>query len=323
MRDMVEEGDNDAILSELGTLQVEFRYLAQKSQIIKYEEKSMKALQIMKKNNPGNGLFPIKVSIVDGSFTDNYITFGALGDSFYEYLLKVWIQGNKKEMWLREMYDKAINGVIDLLLKASEPSGLAFLSDWTGTSTVRKMDHLVCFMPGILTLGSHTDPEGPGSVRARRDLALAKALMYTCYQMYEKQKTKISPEFVEFPEHSNSDMIVTTAPFYILRPETAESLFVMHQITNDPIYREWSWNIWESINKYCRTDIAFGALHDVNDINGGIDDRMESFFLAETLKYLYLTQDPDNIIDLDKYVLNTEAHPMRIFNDSHIPIPSH
>ena len=49
---------------------------------------------------------------------------------------------------------------------------------------------------------------------------------------------------------------------------------------------------------------------------------MESFFLAETLKYLYLTQDPDNIIDLDKYVLNTEAHPMRIFNDSHIPIPS-
>ena len=249
--------------------------------------------------------------------------FSFLGDSFYEYLLKVWIQGNKKETWLRNMYDNAINGIIDILLKASTPSGLAFLSDWTGSATKRKMDHLVCFMPGILTLGAHTDPQGKDSLRAKRDLALAKALMFTCYQMYQTQITKISPEFVEFPENSdNVDMVVTTAPFYILRPETAESLFVMHQLTGDPIYREWSWSIWESINKYCRTDIAYGALQDVTNINSGIDDRMESFFLAETLKYLYLIQDPDNTIDLDKYVLNTEAHPLRIFDDSHIPVPS-
>lgn len=40
---------------------------------------------------------------------------------------------------------------------------------------------------------------------------------------------------------------------------------------------------------------------------------MESFFLAETLKYLYLAQDPDHPIDLMKYVFNTEAHPTRIF----------
>ena len=41
---------------------------------------------------------------------------------------------------------------------------------------------------------------------------------------------------------------------------------------------------------------------------------MESFFLAETLKYLYLLLDPDTEIDiLHKHVFNTEAHPTRIF----------
>jgi mannosyl-oligosaccharide alpha-1,2-mannosidase len=47
---------------------------------------------------------------------------------------------------------------------------------------------------------------------------------------------------------------------------------------------------------------------------------MESFFLAETLKYLYLSQDPDHSIDLSKYVFNTEAHPTLIFDDTHISI---
>jgi hypothetical protein len=41
----------------------------------------------------------------------------------------------------------------------------------------------------------------------------------------------------------------------------------------------------------------------------GNDDKMESFFLAETLKYLYLLQDPDHTISMDNYVFNTEAHP--------------
>lgn len=43
-------------------------------------------------------------------------------------------------------------------------------------------------------------------------------------------------------------------------------------------------------------------------------DKMESFFLAETLKYLYLLLDdsqPD-LVPLDQYVFNTEAHPLPI-----------
>ena len=312
--------ESTAVLSELGTLQIEFRNLAHYTGKSEYETKAMKALQIMHTKNPPHGLYPIRVSISDGSFADSHVTLGALGDSFYEYLLKVWVQGGKKEKWLRDMYDNAVDGVVSVLLQSATPSGLAFLSDWTGTSTVRKMDHLVCFMPGVMALGAHTDPDGPDSVRAKRDLAVAKALMHTCHEMYTRQKSGIAPEYVEFPE--GRDMEVTGAPFYILRPETAESLFVLNQLTGDPIYREWAWEIFESIEKNCRTDTAYGALKDVTDPSLGVDDRMESFFLAETLKYLYLSQDPDNSINLDKYVINTEAHPTRIFNDTHKPIPN-
>lgn len=46
---------------------------------------------------------------------------------------------------------------------------------------------------------------------------------------------------------------------------------------------------------------------------------MESFFLAETMKYLFLIQDTENKVNLTKYVFNTEAHPLGVFDDSHTP----
>lgn len=138
--------------------------------------------------------------------------------------------------------------------------------------------------------------------------------------MYHSTATGIAPEFVTFD--GGHDMNTrTSASFYILRPETAESLFILHQLTKDPIYREWAWEIWDAIDKHCKKGAGYGALQNVNNANSATDDRMESFFLAETLKYLYLIQDPDNFIDLSKYVFNTEAHPMKIFTDSHVPVP--
>lgn len=61
-------------------------------------------------------------------------------------------------------------------------------------------------------------------------------------------------------------------------------------------------------------DGGYGSHPDVNNPSAKPDDSMESFFLAETLKYLYLIQAPDNEINLRKYVFNTEAHPTRIFD---------
>ncbi len=52
-----------------------------------------------------------------------------------------------------------------------------------------------------------------------------------------------------------------------------------------------------------------------------MDDKMDSFFLAETLKYLYLLFSEPSLIPLDEYVFNTEAHPFRMFNSPPRPQP--
>ena len=95
--------------------------------------------------------------------------------------------------------------------------------------------------------------------------------------------------------------------------EAVESLFIVIEVTGHPIYREWGHNIMQAIERYCKVGAAYGALGDVRQTSRRPDDRMESFFLAETLKYLYLLQDPDHSISLENYVFNTEAHPLRVF----------
>jgi mannosidase alpha-like ER degradation enhancer 2 len=64
-----------------------------------------------------------------------------------------------------------------------------------------------------------------------------------------------------------------------------------------------------SLVKYCRTDDGYAALKDVRTKEK--DDAMESFFFAETLKYLYLLFAPSTTLDFDSAVFNTEAHPMK------------
>lgn len=54
-------------------------------------------------------------------------------------------------------------------------------------------------------------------------------------------------------------------------------------------------------------------------VNTGVkDNMMQSFFLAETLKYLYLLFSPPSLIPLDEWVFNTEAHPLKIVTRSDV-----
>lgn len=109
--------------------------------------------------------------------------------------------------------------------------------------------------------------------------------------------TGISPEYVQFYEGRDFD-IGPGAPHYLLRPEVVESFFILNQLTGDPVYREWGWEVFSAIERYCKTDFAYGQLRDVQNTNPHPDDKMESFFLAETLKYLYLLMDPDTEVDV-------------------------
>jgi len=292
-----------AVLSELGTLQLEFRYLAALTGKRKYADMVEKVILSMETIQPAHGLYPIYIY---NNYSDEpqlgstKITFGAMGDSFYEYLLKVWLQGGRVETKYRAMYDKAMDGLHQYLVHKTSLRGLTYIADIENKKVEHKMDHLVCFMAGNLALGAYTNPDGLGSRRAKRDLKLGKALAYTCYQMYAHHKSGIAPEFVEFNSKSTDFTKAINAPHYYLRPEAVESFYILNKLTGDPVYREWGWEIFQAIEEHCRSDVAYASLSDVNNPSLGVTDKMESFFLAETLKYLYLLQDPDTEIDLNK-----------------------
>lgn len=114
-------------------------------------------------------------------------------------------------------------------------------------------------------------------------------------------------------------------PFYVqdadahnlLRPETVESLFVMHQLTKSKQYQDWGWEIFEAFERHTKVSTGgYSSIHSVkNAASPGWRDKMESFFTAETLKYLYLLfEDSDSVpaLPLDQWVFNTEAHPLPV-----------
>eukprot|EP00968_Pinguiococcus_pyrenoidosus_P029455 scaffold8580_cov286-Pinguiococcus_pyrenoidosus.AAC.1 len=302
-----------SILAEVGTLQVEFRYLSKATGNPIYAQKANRVFDLLEGKDT-DGLYGVHVSTQTGSVSGK-VTFGALGDSFYEYLLKVWLQGGKKESTYRKMYDRAVDATIQKQLwRKTAVSGYTVLADYEYGHAVRKMDHLACFMAGTLALGAYTSGEDMTSGRSLRDLRLGQALAHSCYRFYKATPTGLSPEYVTYGSPREDFSVPSNAPYYILRPEVSESLFVLHQITGDPIYREWGWEIFEAIEKNCKTAVAYGAFSDVRKPGIKADDRMESFFLAETLKYLYLLQAPAKKVNLRETVLNTEAHPLRSFS---------
>jgi hypothetical protein len=104
---------------------------------------------------------------------------------------------------------------------------------------------------------------------------------------------------------------------YPLRPELAESIYYLYRVTRDPMYKMMGRDMVKGLQMNCRTDCGFANIKDVETLEK--DDRMESFFLSETLKYLYLLYDDENFVnncqpgdEIEGYVMNTEAHLMPI-----------
>jgi hypothetical protein len=85
----------------------------------------------------------------------------------------------------------------------------------------------------------------------------------------------------------------------------------MYRLTGDPKWMEKAWAMFQAIEKHTRTDIAAASLDDVTRKDPHKTDSMESFWLAETLKYFYLIFTEFDVVSLDEWVLNTEAHPLR------------
>jgi mannosyl-oligosaccharide alpha-1,2-mannosidase len=299
-----------ASLAESGTSQLEYNYLSQMTGKLGYAAKAAKFYDTLESHPGLDGLWPNCWGSGSGK-----ITMGADGDSFYEYLIKAWLQTGRKDKRLWRMYNAAIDGMVKWLVHRNPADKLVYLANlhWQGGAQGtpdHAMEHLTCFVPGWLALGAQyqTDPE-----RQQTHMRLAQDIAETCWQMYASQPTGIGPERVK---GMKMDLSATDTREYILRPEAMEGWWYMWELTGDPKYREWGWKAFQAFEKHLKVAHGYASLRDVRSAQSGLMDRMESFWIAETLKYAYLLQDQEHQVRLDKFVMNTEAHPFPIADAS-------
>ncbi|VDB99918.1 unnamed protein product [Peniophora sp. CBMAI 1063] len=100
---------------------------------------------------------------------------------------------------------------------------------------------------------------------------------------------------------------------YELRPEAVEALFLTWRMTHDERWRLHAWNIFVALERETKTKSGFASASMVDRSPAQLKDSMPSFVLAETFKYLYLIF-MDDLVPLDQWVFNTEAHPLPVFS---------
>lgn len=330
--------------AEFTTLQMELKYLSYITGNDTYWKLSERIYEPLYKNNNllgrrYNGLIPIYTQPDSGIFQGTTIRFGSRGDSFYEYLLKQYLLTG--EVLYKYLYDQSIAGMKKYLLgKSKGELELTYIGEkeyGLHGPTSPKFDHLVCFMGGLLAMGA---TEGRAIAEARQrpdwsavkqeDWSLAEDLTRTCYEMYHQTPAGLSPEIVVFNDGSKTAdqnwWQSETGDFYVKpldrhnlqRPETVESIMFLYQLSGDEKYREWGWEIFRNFIEHTKVEqkddsdfVAYASLKNVIQ-PPSLSDNMESFWLAETLKYLYLLFD-DNL-DLSEIVFNTEAHPFPVMD---------
>ena len=330
------------VFADIASIQLEFNAACDRLKDYKYCAKSDHVINMIDPNHFEYSLigeqiiaghYPIMIGL-DGTFASNIYRWGAMGDSFYEYLLKLWIyeefsrklkakqfgyfyDENRAKQYKR-MYITAVDTMLETLYKKNEYSNLYYIAEIDKNNFLAKMDELACFVGGNLALASYRNITGD-SKKSEKYLNAAIELTETCYQMWHETKSGLAPEYVIFSK--NGMHPGGGADYYLLRPETVESLFYLYRITNNEKYRKYGYEIYESIERNCRIDNKKGKgyvpIDKVNSnkarpFKSGLDHVMvmHSFFLSETLKYLYLLFSDEQLIPLDKYVFNTEAHPI-------------
>lgn len=175
-----------------------------------------------------------------------------------------------------------------------------------GTLSLAHFNSLESFFPGVLSLLG--------------DINQAMRSIHNYHRVWKQYG--FLPEFYNIPNSEASQ----NRESYPLRPELIESVMYLYRATGDPYLLEVGEDILRSIQYSAKTPCGYATIKNVR--NHQKEDRMESFFLAETTKYLYLLFDPDNFLNNDGsygtvidtpngecviesgYIFNTEAHPI-------------
>ncbi|KAK2609622.1 hypothetical protein N8I77_003116 [Diaporthe amygdali] len=336
--------EGGVVAASPGTLLLEFTRLTQLTGDPKYYSAIAPIADLFyegqnKTNLPGIWPQWISMSTPD-VVTGTAFSLGSGADSLFEYVVKMhamlnghepkyaamstgWMDAANEHMLFRPM----LPGGTDVLLAGNVNApqrGQAVLDP--------ESEHLACFLGGTYALG--------GRVLAREDYVdVGAKLAHGCAYAYRAMPTGMMPERfntvacesreqcpwsqqrwdegrrlrAEWKEHLPLGFTTAKDPRYILRPEAIESLFVLWRVTGRAEFQEAAWEMFRAVGNGTETEYANAAVMDVTRAEYPLEkeDYMESFWLAETLKYFYLALSPPDLISLDDFVLNTEAHPFR------------
>ncbi|KAB5593644.1 hypothetical protein CTheo_2937 [Ceratobasidium theobromae] len=314
-----------AIIAEAGTLVLEWSKLSDYTGNQTYRTLAEKAMRRIGTNTaplpglPGQGVNPST-----GQPSNDYITWGGGSDSYFEYLIKYGrLTNNASPEWTRRWLaavDSSIRYLAQVAVNTDVPN-LLYLGDYTGGRVKHVSSHLACFHGGNWIMGGRLT--GNDTI-VQYGLRLTDA----CWNSYEKTTTKIGPEMFGYVASdgnwnggsgpSSDDLafykkngfyVYGSNSYYDLRPEVLESNFYAWRATGDIKYFNRAVSGLESLKLYCSPGVGLDGIKDVRKVYSGYMDHTESFFFAEVIKYIYLTFVDPEIMNLDKYVFNTEAHP--------------
>ncbi|XP_026090497.1 ER degradation-enhancing alpha-mannosidase-like protein 3 [Carassius auratus] len=274
--------ESDTCTACAGTMILEFAALSQLSGDPIFEEHARKAMDVLwEKRQRGSDLVGTVINIHNGDWVRRDSGVGAGIDSYYEYLMKAYILLGDK------VYLDRFNTHYSAIMKyISQPPLLLNVHMHNPTVNVRSwMDSLLAFFPGLQVL--------------RGDLKPAIETHEMLYQVTKRHNF--------LPEAFTSEFRVHWGQ-HPLRPEFAESTYFLYKATGDPYYLKVGQSIVEKLNTHARVPCGFAAVQDVR--TGTHEDRMDSFFLAEMFKYLYLlfSEKSQLPINIDDYIFTTEAH---------------
>jgi mannosidase alpha-like ER degradation enhancer 2 len=272
--------------AEIGTLLLEFGTLSKLTGKPIYYDKAKRAVVELYSRRSGLGLVGSTINVETGKWIDPTSHIGGGIDSYYEYLLKSWLLFDDKDC--KKMWEASVKAV-NKYVADNTRNGLWYgqVDMNTGKRISTQYGALDAFFAAVLARSGDLD-------RARR-LEESSYKMWTAFGL--------EPEAIDYMT------MQVVAPGYQLRPEIIESAYYLSYYTKDPRYQEMASTFLLSLARYCKTDAGYAALSDVQSKSKR--DSMESYFLAETLKYLYLLYAPRETLDLNKVVFNTEAHPLR------------
>ncbi|CAH0397575.1 unnamed protein product [Chilo suppressalis] len=286
----------------VGTFIIEFGTLSRLTGDPLYEEVAYNALKALYHHRSPIGLLGNHIDVMTGRWTAQDAGIGGGVDSYYEYLVKGSILLEKPE--LMSMFAEA-RQAIDKYLKKDD--WFVWATMLRGHVTLPVFQSLESYWPGLLSLIGESDT--------------AMRIIHNYHSIWKQYG--FTPEVYNLGTGEAS----STRESYPLRPELIESIMYLYRETRDPILLQMGEDILRSIQHSAKTHCGYATIKDVRDHRK--EDRMESFFLAETTKYLYLLFDPDNfihnpgvqgtvidtpsgscVVDVGGYIFNTEAHPI-------------